>query len=181
MATYNVSIPADFGAGGTGLVPSGGSAPSLRDHLLGVQTAINATDASANALAAKVTAVSGVKFVKEQPCAAPENVLAEFVFHQVKTAATVSVVEYIPSAALTANNTNYATFTLVRRRAGVAATIATLVTNIAGTGDWVAFTSEVAASLANTNLLAGDLLTLAITKAGAGATVPAGVFVVTLS
>lgn len=79
----------------------------------------------------------------------------------------------VPGAALTADNTNNAVITFARRDAGGSnkVTIGTLTTNVAS-GNWVAWTDKVLASLANTTLTAGQHVTMEITKGGTGVAVP---------
>lgn len=99
--------------------------------------------------------------------------LAEQPFERLPVACKVIAVHVATPISVTANDTNFATFTVARRTAGAAGvTIATLSTAITGgTGNITAF-SPVAITLSATasNLVcaAGDELTLAITKTAAG-------------
>lgn len=92
----------------------------------------------------------------------------------------VKSIVYAPGAALTANNANYATLRVRKRTAAGAdgGIIASLTTQITGTGDWVAFVVKALTldtSLdSNLDLLAGELLTFEITKTGTGVVVPLG-------
>jgi hypothetical protein len=88
----------------------------------------------------------------------------------------VQAVRFLPSAALTANNTNYATLTVVNRDAAGSSvgTIAAITTEITGSGDWVAFVLEDFGTLANATIAAGGTVTFEIEKAASGVVVPAG-------
>lgn len=99
---------------------------------------------------------------------------------------TVSSVKFVPGAALTADNANYATL-IVRKRtaAGVdGGIVAQVTTQIAGgSGNWTAhvpvsipLTTQVASS--RFDLLTGESLTFEITKTGIGVVVPVGALVV---
>lgn len=90
----------------------------------------------------------------------------------------LKAVKYLPSAALTADNTNNATLTLSKRdtAGGTQVTAAAETTNVAS-GSWVAFTPKaitLSATVANQKLAAGEQLTLTIAKGGTGVIVPAG-------
>jgi hypothetical protein len=93
-------------------------------------------------------------------------------------AAVITGVKFVPDDALTADNTDFATLSVYKRTsAGASQTlVASLTTEITGTGDWTAFAAE-ALTLAGggaTTIAAGSSLTFAITKAAAGVAVPAG-------
>lgn len=92
----------------------------------------------------------------------------------------IEAVDFLPSAALTADATNNATLTVRRRNAdgSGAATVASITTNIAS-GNWTAFVSKALTLGAALTLEAQQILTLQITKAGSGVAVPAGVLRVT--
>lgn len=82
---------------------------------------------------------------------------------------------FMPSAALTADNTNNATITVRRRAADGtgAATVVAITTNVAS-GNWTQWVRKSFGALANNSLTAGQMLTIEITKAGTGVAVPAG-------
>lgn len=96
-------------------------------------------------------------------------------------------VYYLPAAALTADDTNYATITVSKYTAAGASktTVATVTTTItAGSGDWVAFVPEeitLSATAANLILESGAILTYEVSKAGTGVALPAGKLVVVLT
>ncbi len=78
-----------------------------------------------------------------------------------------------PAIAVTANNSNFATFTVSKRTgAGGAVTVGTQTTAITGMGNLAAFVPYVFATAdftaANVNVAAGDVLTCLIGKTGAG-------------
>lgn len=98
-------------------------------------------------------------------------------------AGTVTEVYYVPDAALTADNSNYATLTVGRRDAGGArTTIASRTTQITGSGDWTQY-SPVALTISAASLTAAgtQALTFEITKTGTGVAVPAGALVMNLT
>jgi hypothetical protein len=84
---------------------------------------------------------------------------------------------YVPAAALTADNTNFATITIAKRDVNGAnsVTLATVTTQITGSGNWTAF-KPVPIPLQSTavNLAAGEVLTVTIGKSGSGVVVPIG-------
>lgn len=86
-------------------------------------------------------------------------------------------VRFIPAAALTADNTNYATITVSRRNAagGGKTTVASVTTQITGSGSWTAFV-PVNVPVSNDALEPGGTLTYEIAKAGTGVVVPVGSF-----
>ena len=96
---------------------------------------------------------------------------------------TISAVRFIPSAALTADNTNYATLTVAKRDAagGNATTVASVTTEITGSGDWTAFAAVDFGTIVSAALPDGWALTVAIAKAGSGVAVPAGQLEVSFS
>jgi hypothetical protein len=159
-------IPSNFGAGGVGIVPgSMGGVPSLAAILTESQALANAGAYARTALPAD---------------AAAGTATVEYPFYLAGTAGTVLGVSYVPAALVVADAANNATILIARRRAGVSAPIASLTTSIAGTGNIAAFVAAVAAALTNTALAAGDVLTLAITKAGTGVTLPAATLFVNI-
>lgn len=96
-------------------------------------------------------------------------------------------VYYLPGAALTAHDANYATITVSRYTAagGSKTTVATATTKITGgTGDWTAFVPvEIALSATPANLIleSGSILTYEVAKAASGVAIPAGKLVVVLA
>ena len=100
-----------------------------------------------------------------------------YVINRLGGKAKVTNVDFIAEAAITANNTNNATFTV----SVSGTTLGSIVTNVAGTGDVTAGVNEVIAlSGAGSNLVAdGGLVKVAITKASSGVAVK-GVCAVTL-
>lgn len=110
---------------------------------------------------------------------AAATVTAETPFHVARTRETLVRVQYLPAAALTAHDTNFATLKLWKRTAdGVTQTsMGTMATTTTGTGTWVAFVAE-EMTLALTSLKAGESLLFEITKDGSGVAVPAGTLVV---
>lgn len=113
--------------------------------------------------------------------AAASTTLAELVIERVPSASTVIGVYFAPSAALTADDTNYATLTVSQRDGigGAAASVAAKTTKITGgSGDWTAFVPVSLGTLTNASLIAGSVLTLTIAKAGTGVAIPSGTLVV---
>ncbi len=116
------------------------------------------------------------EFVKPAADGAAGTATTESILGAVTAPGVVTAVRILPAAALTADNTNNAVITIAyRRAAGAAQTIATFTTNVAA-GNWVAWTAIVAASLTNTSLQKGDMLTIAIAKGGTGVIVPISAF-----
>lgn len=112
--------------------------------------------------------------------AAAGTATAETPFYTALVAQTISAVNVNANAALTADGTNNATV-IIRKRdgaGGAAATVATLVTDVAG-GSWSAFVNKSLGAITNGVMAAGSVLTFEITKAGTGVVVPASTFTVT--
>jgi hypothetical protein len=92
----------------------------------------------------------------------------------------VVAVSLVPSAAITADGTNYATYTLTRHTAGASAT--TVATRVWSAGNSAAVTSEamtLSGTAANLQLTAGDTLSIVKTVAASGLLIPAVLLVVT--
>lgn len=91
---------------------------------------------------------------------------------------TVGSVTFSPHAALTSNDTSYATITVSKRTAGGAATTiavaTTKTTGGGGTGDWAAWTPVTIPVSAGALVSAKDVLTVTIGKSGSGVVVPQG-------
>lgn len=89
---------------------------------------------------------------------------------------------YVPHAALTANDTNYGTVSLVYNDGigGADVVVATMQTTItAGTGDWVAFVNEpLTVTAANAVIPTGKQLAVKFTKTASGVAIPAGSLIV---
>ena len=97
---------------------------------------------------------------------------AETPIGQCGAACTISAIRIVPQAALTGDNANNATILIQKRTgAGGPTTVATITTTVAN-GNWVAFV-PVNIPLTTANVLAGDVLTVTISKGGTGVVVPA--------
>lgn len=102
------------------------------------------------------------------------------------TTSKVLKVLYLPGAALTADDTDYATITVSKYTAagGSKTTVATATTAITGgTGNWTAFVPmeiTLSATAANLILQSGAMLTYEVAKAGSGVAIPAGKLVVVI-
>ncbi len=98
---------------------------------------------------------------------------------------SIVAAKWVPTAAITANATNYFTLTFRNRGQAGAGTVqwaTARVYNVPTTGDSVANTPEALtlhATLANRDFAAGDLLSVQITHAASGLAVPDGVVAVT--
>lgn len=105
--------------------------------------------------------------------AAASTTTAETAIAYFKTAQTLSRLVVVPTGAVTASDTVYATITVAVRdgAGGAAATVATLITNVA-TGSWVAFTPKTMGALTNASIPAGGVLTYAVAKASTGTQLP---------
>ena len=117
-------------------------------------------------------------FWKPAADGAASTATAETIFLAATRKFRVTSVKYLPSAALTADNTNNAVLTLRRRDADGtnAVSVATITTNIAS-GNWVQWVAKalvLSGTAANLVLAEGQCLTLEITKGGTGVVVPAG-------
>ena len=80
----------------------------------------------------------------------------------------------LPNAALTASNSAYATITVAKRTAGGSpTTIASVTTQITGSGNWTAFKPVPLNVVAGAFLAAGDVVTVTVAHTGGGVNVPA--------
>ncbi len=101
--------------------------------------------------------------------------------------AKVTRVYYVPGAALTAHDTDYATITVSKYTAagGSKTTVASITTKITGgSGDWTAFVPvelTLSATAADLVLESEAVLTYEVAKAASGVAIPAGKIVVVLS
>lgn len=124
----------------------------------------------------------GGEYLKAAADGAAADATAETPFHAVVTKSqTVQSVQYTPAAALTSNDTNFATLQVRLRNAdgsdgGLVASETTETAPTGGSGNWTAFLAVSIPLLAGATLLLtdGESLTFEITKAAAGVVVPAG-------
>jgi hypothetical protein len=112
--------------------------------------------------------------------AAASTATSEHVLLSSTLGLTLTKITYVPDAALTANDTNFATLLISSRNAagGGQVTIASIQTTTSGTGSWTAFLGVDFGSLANNVLTTGMSVTLTISKSGTGVVVPGGSFVI---
>lgn len=123
----------------------------------------------------------GVQIVEIQKAAdgAAATATSETVACGTRNGGRLIGVRYVPGAALTADNTNYATITVSKRDSagGTKTTVASRTTQVTGSGSWTAFVPvELTLAAAADILNAGGTLTFEIAKAGTGVVVPAGTF-----
>ena len=109
---------------------------------------------------------------------------ADTYFFRLPVKAEQAVVHFLPNNTLTAHDTNFATLNLKEGdgAGGALVTVAsrnTKTTAAGGSGDWVAGV-PVSLTISDTELAAGSVLAIAITKAAAGVVVPQGELVVAL-
>lgn len=151
------------------------SAPSLYKLEWGAVDVSSAKTAVINCIAC-----SAVGWEKQAADGAAGNATSEMPMGRLEGSIPIGHVFYlVPGAALTANDTNYATITIYKRTAGGGSTaIAQITTKITGgSGNWTAFlpialTTTIAAA-------EGDSISFDIAKAGTGVVVP--VFALTAS
>jgi len=117
--------------------------------------------------------------------ALPATATAETTFGlgSIFTGTLVNSVYFVPGAAVTASDTNYATITVQKRTAGGAATTiasgSTTLTVGTPLGNFTAFVPVLLPlSVPNISLLASDVLTFNITKTGTGVVLPASTIAV---
>lgn len=122
-----------------------------------------------------------IGYAKDAVDGAAADVTAERGMWVAPVACTVVSVKYVPTAALTANDNDYATLRVQRRDSNGAnpATVASQTTKVTGgSGDWTAFKAVALTNGAGVALAAGEHLTFDIAKAGNGVAVPSGQLVV---
>lgn len=127
---------------------------------------------STNTALLEVVSMEPLQFTKAADGAAGTTT-AETMIGRVSAAMPIGHMLYInPAAALTADDTNYATITVSKRTAGASkTTVATAVTNVAGTGSWTAW-SPVGFAL-TAAVSAADTLQIEVAKAASGVQLPA--------
>lgn len=133
--------------------------------------------AHAIAVALAVAKAPGAVWQKAAADGAANTATAESLIPRHPRQERITAIEYVPAAALTADDTDYVTITVRKRdgAGGAAVTVATMTSKITGgSGNWSAFQAVSLGTIANPDLLVGDLLTIEITKAGAGKAVPIG-------
>lgn len=116
------------------------------------------------------------QYVKAAESAAGDTT-AETAIIRLQQACTISSIKITPTGAATASDTLYATITIAKRdgAGGAASTIVAPTTKLSGsggTGNWVAFTTLDAGTLANTYCVAGSVLTITVAKASTGTQLP---------
>ena len=116
-------------------------------------------------------------FIKDTADAAAGDATAEIPVFQPPDAVTITGAFYLPAAALTSNDTNYATLIVYKRGIDGSApiSIASQTTKTTGSGNWVAFDGVSLGTLSNTGVSAGQIVTFEITKASSGVVVPRGI------
>lgn len=133
--------------------------------------------AHAIALGLAMAKAPGCLWQKAAADAAAGTATAESLIPRLGRQERIVGIEFVPAAALTANDTDYATITVRKRdgAGGAAVVVATLTTKITGgSGNWTAFVPVSLGTITAPDLLSGDLLTIEITKAGSGVAVPIG-------
>lgn len=123
-----------------------------------------------------------VSFSKDAADGAASTATSEHVVHRMSSAGTIAAVYFIPDAALTGDATNNATLSVAKRdgAGGASSPIASRQTTAAN-GNWTAFVPVNFGTVSNAAVIAGDLLTFAISKGGTGVAVPAGLLVVLIN
>lgn len=109
--------------------------------------------------------------------AAANTATSEFVIADIPANCTIAAVDVLPTAGLTADNTNNAVLTVKGYNAagGGGVTVASMTTNVAS-GNWTAFVPKaltLTATTADLDRVADSALTLTITKGGSGVQLPA--------
>lgn len=100
--------------------------------------------------------------------------IAETPFFVAPAPSTIRGITLVLGASVTANNSNFKTFTINRVRAGVSVPVVTATTEITGLGNITAFVPISLGSLSNTSLLAQDALTFTEGHTGSGVAIPVG-------
>jgi hypothetical protein len=132
-------------------------------------------------LSADAFAVSGLstdaRWFKESADLLPSTATSERVVFTAPEDVTITDVFLEPAAALTANDTSFATLLVSRRDAtgGNRTTVAsasTATSGSGGTGSWSAFSAVSLGPLSNTSLNEGEKLTIEVSKSGLGVSLP---------
>lgn len=127
-----------------------------------------------------------LSFYKSAADAMASTTTTETIICEVPFDGVIKAIDYSPDAALTSNDTNYATITVGKSVAGAASVaVATITTTTTSSGSWTKWVpikgvlTTTTANLAVTgrnvkDATVGDVLTIAIAKASSGVAVPAG-------
>jgi hypothetical protein len=117
-----------------------------------------------------------VAWNKDAADGAAGTATAEHAIFRAPFAMTIKAIRYIPDAALTQDNSNYATITVAKRNSGGAVTLGSQTTRSVasgGSGSWTQW-GAVTIPVSTASVAAGDIITVAISKSGTGVVVPAG-------
>ena len=128
--------------------------------------------------AAEIRRACGVQWKKGNDDATAATVTAETVFARAAVALGVIDLAFVPTRALVADPTNFATLTIAKRPAG--GSPVTLGSIGTASLSWLP-NVEIPIAIAVAPIEAGDALTVAIAKSGTGVIVPAGELFVSLS
>lgn len=125
-------------------------------------------------------AVRTVAFHKEAADGSAGAATSELAIFRAAGPETVSKVYFVPSANLTADNSNYATLAIAKRdgAGGGSSSVASKTTQVTGSGNLTAFVPLDLGTVSNASMTAGNVLTVAISKTGTGVVVPAGTFII---
>lgn len=124
-----------------------------------------------------------VRYVKDAIDGAAATTTAEVTFFVADRSYRVVSVKFVPSTAVTAGATHFATILIDKRPAAAVGTPVNVATRSLAATNMVAFTEESAtltATAADLLLVTGDALTFEITKTMNGLAVPAGVVTVNM-
>ena len=124
-----------------------------------------------------------ITYKKDNADAAAADELDEFAFAEVNRVYVITGISFLPNAALTADNTDYATLSVYRRdldgtNQGLIGEITTELLGSGGTGNWTAFNDL---NITPANFKTGEdgaIFTFEITKAGSGVVVPSGTLLI---
>lgn len=162
---------------------SNAGARSLAGQILGIDSAgVWVLLGIGNVELLSVASLRQNQYLKVAADGAAGTATTETAFARVSRTGTIVGAWFVPSAALTADNTNNAALALAKRDGigGGSTSVASLTTTIAN-GNWTAFVPVSLGTLSNASVAAGNVLTFAISKNGSGVVVPAGSLIVAIA
>lgn len=162
---------------------SNSGARSIAGQILGIDSAgVWVLLGVGNVELLSAASIQQAQFLKPAADGAAGTATTETAFARIGRSGVIVGAWFVPSAALSGDNTNNATLALASRdgAGGGSVSIASRATTIAN-GNWTAFVPVSLGTLSNTSVAAGNVLTFAISKGGSGVVVPSGSLIVAIA
>lgn len=118
-------------------------------------------------------------YVKDAADAMADTATAEHAVMRIAKDGTITAIKLVPTGAVTAGATHFATLTVARRPVAGPGTPVTIATRAWSSGNSVAFTEE-DLTIDSATVLEGDVITFAIAKTMNGLAIPASTLQITV-